>query len=121
MPVASKNKLSPFAKSSIVNIFVFYYKLNIFFYIQKDYIHMNIILILYNIEAITLNKAVILETTKVITINNAIILFLFFCFCILLLILSLRYYSISVILSSNLTHTSFKYFIKSFFKSDLFN
>ena len=38
---------------------------------------MDIVLNFYNIDAMTLNKAVILETTKVNTINSAIILFLF--------------------------------------------
>ena len=41
---------------------------------------MDIVLNFYNIDSMTLNKAVILETTKVNTINSAIILFLFFCF-----------------------------------------
>ena len=43
---------------------------------------MDIVLNFYNIDAMTLNKAVILETTKINTINSAIILFLFFCFLI---------------------------------------
>ena len=44
---------------------------------------MDIVLNFYNIDAMTLNKAVILETTKVNTINSAIILFLFFIFIFL--------------------------------------
>ena len=67
-------------------VFIFF---NIFS-IKNNYIYIDIV-IFYNIDAITLSKAVILETTKASTINNAIILFLFFCFRLLLLIPSLHY------------------------------